>query len=124
MEGWNTIPLPRSHILCIHFSQTAKEKHRIRPLEILWHIQTLNDVDSNRFLKSEAVSQIVWVLTVNGFSTLASNFIYICTVYYSKCNDINNKEAMQDSCYTIVFFYGVKLFYVQAQESSFIGFIV
>lgn len=31
---------------------------------------------------------------------------------------------MQDSCYTIVILYDVKLFYVQAQESSFIGFIV
>ena len=60
----------------------------------------------------------------NGFGTLASNFMYICTVYYSKCNDTNNMETMQDSCYTIAILYGVKLFYVQAQESGFIGFIV
>lgn len=61
----------------------------------------------------------VWILGVNGFTALASNFLYICITYYNEYNDVNNIENMQDLCYSIAFLYGVKPLCIWAQENCF-----
>lgn len=48
--GSGEVKLSYYPILCIHFYRLQKEKG-IRPLEILRHIKTLNDLGSDRFLK-------------------------------------------------------------------------